>query len=85
MLRKTLFVAVAAILTTLAFAADAKAWAAYYYSNLYAPVYRAGVYGGYPVGTTVAIPAYQWYGGNANMSYYYGGGGVDRTGYNRRW
>jgi hypothetical protein len=75
MLRKTLFVAVAAILTTLAFAADAKAWVAYYY----------GGYRGYPVAYTPVVSPYTWYGYPANMSYYYGGHGDSRYGYVRRW
>jgi hypothetical protein len=84
MLRKTLFVAVAAILTTLAIAADAKAWSAYYYGY---PVGSGGVYRGDVNVSTVAVypPPYVWYGYPANMGYYYGGYGDHRPGYNRRW
>ena len=74
MLRKTLFLAVAGLLTTLAFAADAKAWFAYHYGGYrggYGGVYRGGVYGGY-----------------RGYGYHYGGyrgyGGY-RYGYYRRW
>ncbi len=76
MLRKTLFLAFAAILAVLATSSDAQAWGAYHvgYTH-YGPVtgfqhygatgVRAGGYGGYH------------YGG-------YGGGGA-RYGYYRRW
>jgi hypothetical protein len=78
MLRKTLFLAVAALLTTLAFAADAKAWFAYHYGGYRGGYggYRGGVYGGYRGGV---------YGGYRGYGYHYGGYGGYRYGYYRRW
>jgi hypothetical protein len=73
MLRKTLFLAVAAVLTTLALAANAQGWFAYHYGG-----YRGG-YGGYR----------GVYGGyRGGYGYHYGGygyGGGYRYGYYRRW
>jgi hypothetical protein len=90
MLRKTLFLTVAALLVTLAMSSRAQAWGFYHYG------YHYGGYGGYggayhigPAGGVyrAGYPygGYGGYGGLGFAGYHYGGYGDFHYGYVRRW
>jgi hypothetical protein len=72
-LRKSLFIAVAALLTALASTSEAKAWGCYHYS------YHTNAYGG----TSYHYGYHS--GGVPNYGYHYGGYGGYHYGYARRW
>jgi len=77
MLRKTLFLALAAVLMTLAMASKAQAWGGYHYS------YHTNMYGG-----TSYHYGYHYGGGGYNSGYHYGGypyGGGYNYGYHYRY
>ena len=81
MLRKTLFLALAAILGALVMSTEAQAWGCYHYS------YHSGGYGGGGYHYHYNAPGFGGRGGGGGGYHYggYGGGGSAHYGYHRSW